>query len=120
MLKKAAHLVSENINLNHSFSAIILCNFEKNKCGWSIKTSDELNVWTFQRMTTNGLETDSLPHPSGDYNGNNNGHYMIASNAFGVDAKPNSVAQLISPVFKSSEHPVECFAFYFNFGVSPF
>ena len=52
-----------------------------------------------------------------DYNDNPAGHFAIVSN--NIDGKTSdefSISELKSPYFLSTEHPVECFSFYFIFG----
>jgi hypothetical protein len=46
------------------------------------------------------------------------GHYMIVSNKLeGATSDLVAISELKSPYFLSTEHPVECFSFYFIFGI---
>ena len=65
------------------------------------------------------LEQGGIPGPSSDYANENNRYYMIASDLLaGNEGLQGAVSQLKSPLFKAGEHPLECFAFWFFFGVS--
>ena len=55
--------------------------------------------------------------PDQDYVGDKKGRFMIASIYRDNATVENEFAWLRSPLYKSSEHPVECFNFWFNFGV---
>ena len=48
-----------------SFLALILCDFEKDKCSWSTYSEDKYYKWT--RQSVNNLNNANLPGPPGDY-----------------------------------------------------
>ena len=74
----------------------------------------------FHRHSANQLEHFNMTGPDQDYQGETTGRFMIASidrdNA-AVESLEDDRAGLRSPIYNSSEHPVECFNFWFNFGV---
>ena len=95
---------------------MILCNFEEDYCDWKLDSVDNLYKW--QRRTVGGLE--NFPRPDGDYHGEKNTFFLYAgdkiagSNSTGTGLS----ATLRSPDFLVEEHPLECFSFWFYFGVS--
>ena len=96
------------------FSAVILCNFEKDFCDWTnILNKPE---WTFERKTAEELNSEERPGPAEGLNGIKDDHFLIAGNL--EDSQEGSLAGIQSPFFKSKEHPVECFWFWFYFSVS--
>ena len=98
------------------FLAIIECAFENDACQWTILTDDETEKFKWTRKSAEELE--GLPAPSGDYENNAKPHFMIASNALaGSEAPQKAVTKLESPYFSGLQHPVECFSFWFYFGV---
>ena len=96
------------------FSAVILCNFEEDLCGWN--NVIDRPEWQFERKTSEELVAESRPGPDAGLNGVKNDHFLIAGNL--EDSEEGSVAAIQSPYFKSKEHPVECFWFWFYFSVS--
>ena len=102
------------------FSALILCDFEKDKCSWSTYSQDTYYKWT--RQTVNSLNNANYPGPSGDYLNDKTTYFLYAGDKHaGENSTGNSViTTLKSPEFKVEEHPEECFSFWFYFGVSTF
>ena len=91
---------------------VIVCNFEENLCGWQIKPDNA--TFVFQRH--NAIQIGDKPGPNNDYQGKDDKFFMIASQE--KDAgNQNQIARFRSPKFKKDEHPVECFSFWFNFGL---
>ena len=72
----------------------------------------------WQRKTANEIG-DGLG-PDQDKDGMFDTYFMIASNQNEPEQGVDAFAELRSPFFKSTEHPVECFSFWFYFGVSFF
>ena len=95
------------------FSAEILCNFQTNICGWDKNNA----TFMFHRHSANQLENSNMTGPDQDYQGEKKGRFMIASIDRDNSTIENEIAWLRSPIYNSSEHPVECFNFWFNFGV---
>ena len=96
-----------------TFLAVIVCDFEQNLCGWATRPVNA--TFKFQRHTADQI--GDKPGPNNDYQGKTDKFFMIASQE--VEAgNPNTIARFRSPKFKKDEHPVECFSFWFNFGVS--
>ena len=93
-------------------SAVINCKFETDFCDWTNIENDPGHKWV--RLT--GTEVGENPGPDGDLNGDSNKYFVLASN-FEESQSETSSAVLESPYFKSTEHPYECFNFYFYFGV---
>ena len=91
---------------------MILCNFQKNTCGWDKKPDNASFI--FQRHTAE--QVGDNPGPDVDYQGKVDKMFMIASLDREASVK-NEIARFRSPEFISSEHPVECFHFWFNFGM---
>ena len=96
---------------------MIECTFEENFCDWKINSDDHLYKW--QRKTINSLVNNEFPGP--DTNLNDESQYFVYA-GFKI-AGPNSTgdgvtAVLASPDFLVEEHPLECFHFWFYFGVS--
>lgn len=84
-------------------------------CEWKNLSEDPIHRW--ERMSSNQLEELNRPGPTGDIEGHSDTFFMIASNYKEGDEGPEiAVATLKSPLFKRSEHPKECFAFWFYFG----
>ena len=97
---------------------MILCTFENDKCQWQIHSDDEKYKW--QRKNTNQLNNDNIPAPAnGDYHDEKDKFFMIASDhVAGQDTLERAATILTSPDFLVEEHPIECFNFWFYFGVS--
>ena len=91
-----------------------MCDFQANTCGWDKKPDNA--TFIFQRHSANQLEHMNMPGPSADYQGKTDKRFMIASIDQEGHSVDNEIARFRSPIFKSSEHPVECFNFWFNFG----
>ena len=95
-----------------------MCDFQANKCDWDKKPDNA--TFMFRRHSANQLENFNMTGPDQDYQGEKTGRFMIASiyrdNA-AVESLEDDRARLRSPIYNSSEHPVECFNFWFNFGV---
>ena len=101
------------------FLADLLCDFEQDLCGWSASTNEvdvtpDLYIWT--QYTSLGLQEESIPGPDGDYQDLKDKGFIMASDHVG--GKAGARTELKSPVFKGNEHPLECFSFWFYFGVS--
>ena len=92
-----------------------MCDFQANTCGWDKKPDNA--TFIFQRHSAQQLENSNMPGPVQDYQGEKNKRFMIASIDRADFNVENEIARFRSPIFKSSEHPVECFNFWFNFGV---
>ena len=97
---------------------MILCTFEKDLCDWQIISEDEKYKW--QRNTEDELISNNIPGPlNGDYHDEKNKYFMIASDfVAGQDSFEGAKTILKSPDFLVEEHPIECFNFWFYFGVS--
>ena len=63
------------------------------------------------------LEEQQKPGPIADYGDHKDTFFLHAGLPSGNGVE-NSAAILISPDFKSRDHPIECFTFWFYFGVS--
>ena len=87
-------------------------------CGWNVQDNDGLHFWKWTRGTSKSFQEENVPSPEASYDNEAEGHFIIASNIIAEQSEENTETDIISPIFKSSEHPVECFAFYYNFGVS--
>ena len=84
-----------------------------------MSTDDTASQYLWKRYNSKELEEGGIPGPSSDYANDNNRYYMIASDLLaGNEGLPGAVSQLKSPLFNAGEHPLECFAFWFFFGVS--
>ena len=93
---------------------VIVCDFENDLCNWQAQPSGDVTL-NWERKTANGIG-DGLG-PDEDLEGNKDKFFMIASKSkdSGTD---NQVAMLRSPLFESKDHPIECFSFWYYFGVS--
>lgn len=110
-------VVDDGIN-SILFTADIHCTFEENLCGWNMATNDESNLYRWFRETANGLEFEHVPAPPEDHNDYSDTYFMIASDHLaGSSSAEGLETQLISPVFEGKVHPIECFSFWFYFGV---
>ena len=69
------------------------------------------NVWTIFMIF---LYSGNIPCDKG---GKGDTFFMIAANENENGEGADEYAELRSPFFKSIEHPVECFSFWFYFGV---
>ena len=100
--------------------ALILCNFEKNLCDWKLDSVDHLYKW--QRRTANSLINNDLPGPDADYHDVKDTYFLYAGDKLaGTNSTGTGLtATLRSPDFIVEEHPLECFSFWFYFGVSIF
>ena len=108
------------IQLFFPFSAELLCDFEnENQCNFEVSTDDTAPKYLWKRYNSKELEENGIPGPSGDYADLKDRYYMIASDLLaGNEGLQGAVTQLKSPLFNAGEHPLECFAFWFFFGVS--
>ena len=71
------------------------------------------------RKTAQQLAEESKPGPETALGGGKDTYFMVTSNAGGDDDHGQVVvAELKSPLLKSSEHPKECFGFWWYFDVS--
>ena len=86
-------------------------------CNWQINSDDEKYKW--QRKNTNQLNNNNIPGPpNGDYHDEKNKFFLIASDhVAGEGSVERAATILISPDFLVAEHPLECFNFWFFFGV---
>ena len=104
------------------FLADLLCDFEQDLCGWSASTNEvdvtpDLYIWT--QYTSLGLQEESIPGPDGDYQDLKDKVFIMASDHVGgAEGIAGARTELKSPIFKGNEHPLECFSFWFFFGVS--
>lgn len=78
-------------------------------------SEDPIHKW--ERMTGDQLVAAQRPGPATDIESHTDTFFMIASNYDLNGGGPEIVvANLKSPLFKTDEHPHECFAFWFYFG----
>ena len=94
--------------------AVLVCDFEKDFCNWQDAGSDPNHKW----LRRTGNEIADEPGPDADFQGNNEKYFLIATNNGKTDDVESSEADLRSPYLNSTEHPYECFSFWFQFGVS--
>ena len=87
-------------------------------CSWQNWSEDGLYKW--KRKTVNALNNGHLPAPAGDYLNDKTKFFMYAGDKIaGENSTENGVITVLkSPEFKVEEHPIECFSFWFYFGVS--
>ena len=93
---------------------MILCNFEKDVCSWQRQPQN--GKYRFERINAN--QVGDNPGPNVDYEGKNDKYFMLASGTRDDVDNDNQLARFRSPEFDRDKHPVECFSFWFNFGVS--
>ena len=91
-----------------------MCNFETDLCEWQAQPSNNVTL-NWQRKTAKEIG-DGLG-PDADLEGNKEKFFMIATKNKD-DGTNNNVAKLKSPLFESQDHPIECFSFWYYFGVS--
>ena len=104
---------SKFIDCVTTFSAIILCNLNEDFCGWENVQDSPDHKW--ERKTVEELSGESRAGPDTTFDGDLANHFAIAGNI--GDSADEGFASLKSPFFESFEHPVECFSFWFYFGV---
>ena len=75
-------------------------------------------MWT--RQSVNNLNNGNLPGPPGDYLNDQATMFLYAGDKHaGENSTGNAVMTVLkSPEFLVEEHPIECFSFWFYFGVS--
>jgi hypothetical protein len=75
-------------------------------------------MWT--RQSVNNLNNANLPGPPGDYLNDQATMFLYAGDKHaGENSTGNAVMTVLtSPEFLVEEHPIECFSFWFYFGVS--
>lgn len=84
-------------------------------CDWEVRST--MN-YSWNRDTAELLENESVPGPPNDHNEERSKYFMIASDyRAGPLAIDGAESFLESQVFLGREHPVECFSFFFYFGV---
>ena len=98
------------------FIALVLCNFEDNVCDWKLQSDDKLYKW--QRKSISSLGNDDFPGPDGNVNTESEKFMYAGHKLAGVNSTEGAFATLKSPDFVIEEHPLECFSFWFYFGVS--
>ena len=65
------------------------------------------------------MQNQDIPGPDGDYHDLTDKRFMMASDHVGgAEGMAGARTELKSPIFKGNEHPLECFSFWFYFGVS--
>ena len=100
------------------FTAVILCNFEDNICDWKSLSDDKL--YKFSRKKSEQLGNQDLPGPDGSVNAESIWFMYAGHKMAGINSTNGVTATLKSPDFVIEEHPLECFSFWFYFGVSFF
>ena len=98
------------------FLDAIICDFEKDKCNFELNSVDSKGNYQWTRTTPEELQNNGIIGPDLDYNGHTNGHFMIATDA-GKGRDEVAVAEMRSPIFNSTQHPKECFHFWFYFEI---
>ena len=98
------------------FTAVILCNFEDGMCDWKTLSDDKL--YKFSRKKSEQLGNQDLPGPDGSVNDESTFFMYAGHKMAGINSTNGVTAQLKSPDFVIEEHPLECFSFWFFFGVS--
>ena len=81
-------------------------------------SEDKYYMWT--RQSVNNLNNANLPGPPGDYLNDQATMFLYAGDKHaGENSTGNAVMTVLtSPEFLVEEHPIECFSFWFYFGVS--
>ena len=81
-------------------------------------SEDKYYMWT--RQSVNNLNNGNLPGPPGDYLNDQATMFLYAGDKHaGENSTGNAVMTVLkSPEFLVEEHPIECFSFWFYFGVS--
>ena len=98
------------------FTAVILCNFEEDMCDWKSLSDDKL--YKFSRKKSEQLGNQDLPGPDGSVNDESTFFMYAGHKMAGINSTNGVTATLKSPDFVIEEHPLECFSFWFYFGVS--
>jgi hypothetical protein len=98
------------------FTAVILCNFEDNLCDWKSLSDDKLYKWS--RKKSEQLGNNDLPGPDGSVNAESTFFMYAGHKIAGINSTNGVTATLKSPDFVIEEHPLECYSFWFYFGVS--
>ena len=93
---------------------MILCNFQENLCDWAVKSD---NNYKWIRRTSDQLANNNIPGPESDLNEEKDKFFLMASDKLGGDSPIGSTTQILSPDFKTSEHELECFTFWYQFDV---
>lgn len=97
------------------YTADFFCNFEVDYCDWVVTNTLDY-VWS--RTTAELLESESVPGPQNDHNGERSKYFLIASDYMAGPLAPEGAESVLeSQVFLGRDHPVECFRFFFYFGV---
>ena len=97
------------------FTDVILCNFEEDLCNWDQKLSSN---YKWGRITGQMSSDDGLGAPAQDLNGDTDKYFLYVFNDSGeTSEEKRSRTWITSPQFKSSEHPLECLSFWFQFNV---
>ena len=94
---------------------MIDCSFEQNFCGWQNVQKNSSHVW--KRHNAKQLGNGNIPGPEMDHNDNQEGFFVVTQNLNSDDHGQFQIANLKSPLLKASEHPIECFCFWYKFGV---
>lgn len=96
---------------------IIPCSFEESFCHWE-RLPFPMNgtKYSFIRKSAASLEENGVPGPPHDPLYSKEKLFAIASNMLPPDSPVEATADLISPYLKGSEHPHNCFSFWFFFG----
>lgn len=97
--------------------ADILCDFENGLCDWKVRSTDPDSMYNWFHGTAESLEASSVPSPPYDYHEDKTKYFMIASDHLGSTAPAESFTILESPIFLGRDHPIECYSFWFYFGV---
>ena len=104
------------LSLFFFISAVIECSFEYNFCDWKMSSDDNLYKW--QRETVMILVNNEYPGPDTTINEQSQYFAYVGAKIAGPDSTDGVTTLLASPDFLVEEHPLECFHFWFYFGVS--
>ena len=107
----------------------IICTFESGTCDWKITSYGPNEDFKWDLTNGESLSNSETAGPEFDYNNNKEAIFLIAhdnkkeyfatANITSHNEKAEEIfTMLVSPQYSAKDHPLECFQFWYFYGVS--
>ena len=111
------------------FTEDIICTFESGTCDWKITSYGPNEDFKWDLTNGESLSNSETPGPELDFNNNkeaifliahdNKKEYLFTDNVTSHNEKAEDIfTMLVSPQYSAKDHPLECFQFWYFYGVS--